>query len=57
VTAIPAGSRLRLTVAATSTAQAPGNLLYLTAGVPAAARLTVLRATATLPVLAQPVSR
>jgi predicted acyl esterase len=56
VTNIPARSRLRLTVAATSTAQSPGNLLYLT-GVPDAARLTVGHARLTLPVLAKPVSR
>jgi predicted acyl esterase len=56
VTAVPARSRLRLTIAATSTAQSPGNLLYLT-GVPDSARLTVSRARLTLPVLARPVSR
>jgi predicted acyl esterase len=56
VTAIPARSRLRLTIAATSTAQSPGNLLYLT-GVPDSARLTVGGARLTLPVLAKPVSR
>jgi pimeloyl-ACP methyl ester carboxylesterase len=56
VTAIPARSRLRLTIAATSTAQSPGNLLYLT-GVPDSARLTVGSARLTLPVLAKPVSR
>jgi dienelactone hydrolase len=57
VTAIPARSRLRLTIAATSTAQNPGNLLYLTAGVPPSARLTVGRATVSLPILARAVSR
>jgi predicted acyl esterase len=56
VTAIPAGSRLRLTIAATSTAQSPGNLLYLT-GVPDSARLTVARAQLSLPALAKPISR
>jgi pimeloyl-ACP methyl ester carboxylesterase len=56
VTAIPSRSRLRLTIAATSTAQSPGNLLYLT-GVPDSARLTVSGARLTLPVLAKPVSR
>ncbi|HYZ19359.1 MAG TPA: CocE/NonD family hydrolase [Gaiellaceae bacterium] len=56
VTAIPARSRLRLTIAATSTAQSPGNLLYLT-GVSDSARLTVSHAQLTLPVLAKPVSR
>ena len=56
VTNIPPGSRLRLTVAASSTAQSPGNLLYLTS-VPRTARLTVGRASVTMPVLARPVSR
>jgi pimeloyl-ACP methyl ester carboxylesterase len=56
VTAVPARSRLRLTIAATSTAQSPRNLLYLT-GVPDSARLTVGGARLTLPVLAKPVSR
>jgi pimeloyl-ACP methyl ester carboxylesterase len=56
VTAVPARSRLRLTIAATSTAQSPRNLLYLT-GVPDSARLTVSGARLTLPVLAKPVSR
>jgi predicted acyl esterase len=56
VTPIPAGSRLRLTIAAASTAQNPGNLLYLS-NVPASVRLAVGRATVTLPVLARPVSR
>ena len=57
VTAIPAGSRLRLTIAATSTAQHPSNLLYLTSNVPPSARLTVGRAVVTLPVLVRTVSR
>jgi pimeloyl-ACP methyl ester carboxylesterase len=57
VTAIPARSRLRLTVAATSTAQHPGNLLYLTSNVPSSARLTVGRAVVTVPVLVRAVSR
>jgi predicted acyl esterase len=57
VTAIPARSRLRLTLAATSTAQNPGNLLYLTSTVPRSARLTVGRASVTLPVLRRPISR
>jgi predicted acyl esterase len=57
VTAIPARSRLRLTLAATSTAQSPGNLLYLTSNVPRSARLSVGPATVTLPVLTRTVSR
>jgi len=56
VTNVPPRSRLRLTVAATSTAQAQANLLYLT-GVPSSARLSVGSATLTLPVLARPISR
>ena len=56
VTAVPKGSRLRLTIAATSTAQNPGNLLYLT-GVPRTAQLDVGPATMTVPLLAKPVSR
>jgi predicted acyl esterase len=57
VTAIPARSRLRLTLAATSTAQSPGNLLYLTSNVPSSARLSIGPATVTLPVLSRPVSK
>ena len=57
VTAIPPRSRLRLTLAATSTAQSPGNLLYLTSNVPSSARLSVGPATVALPVLTRPVSR
>jgi alpha-beta hydrolase superfamily lysophospholipase len=56
VTNIPPRSRLRLTVAATSTAQSPGNLLYLS-GVPRSARLVVGPARLTLPTLKKPISR
>jgi predicted acyl esterase len=56
LTTIPPRSRLRLTIAATSTAQSPGNLLYL-AGVPRSARLAVGPARLTVPVLARPISR
>jgi alpha-beta hydrolase superfamily lysophospholipase len=56
VTNVPPGSRLRLTVAATSTAQSSGNLLYL-AGVPSSARLVVGPATLRLPVLRKSISR
>jgi len=55
VTALPRGSRLRLTVAATSTAQSAQDLLYLLS-VPRSARLTVGPAKLTLPVLAKPIS-
>jgi pimeloyl-ACP methyl ester carboxylesterase len=53
---LPARARLKLTIAATSTAQNAANLLYLI-GVPAGKRLTVGTATITLPLLKQPVSR
>jgi predicted acyl esterase len=56
LTRIPKGSRLRLTVAATSTAQSPGNLLYLS-GIPRSARLVVGPARMTVPLLAKPISR
>ncbi len=56
VTNVPPGSRLRLTIAGASTAQSPGNLLYLS-GVPRGARLDVGPATLTLPHLTRPVSR
>lgn len=56
LTYVPPRSRLRLTVAATSTAQSPGNLLYMS-GVPRSARLVVGRARLTLPTLAKPISR
>ena len=56
LTSVPPRSRLRLTIAATSTAQSPGNLLYLS-GVPRSARLVVGAARMTVPVLARPISR
>jgi len=56
LTAIPKGSRLRLTVAATSTAQSSGNLLYFT-GIPAGKNLVVGRASLSIPILAKPISR
>jgi hypothetical protein len=56
MTAIPKGSRLRLTIAATSTAQSSGNLLYLT-GVPRSSRLVVGRARLSVPLMAKPISR
>jgi predicted acyl esterase len=55
-TTIPARSRLELTLAATSTAQNPTNLLYLVP-VPDRARLTVRQVALTVPVLRTPVSR
>ncbi len=56
VTNVPPGSRLRLTVAGSSTAQDPGDLLYLSS-VPHTARLDVGPASMSLPLLAHPVSR
>jgi predicted acyl esterase len=56
LTSVSKGSRLRLTVAATSTAQSPGNLLYLS-GIPRSARLVVGSARMTVPLLAKPISR
>lgn len=56
VTRIPAGSRLELTLAGTSTAQNPGNLLYLVP-VPQRARITVRNVTLVIPALRTPVSR
>lgn len=56
VTTIPARSRLELTLAGTSTAQNPANLLYLVP-VPDRARVTLGTVRLTLPVLRTPVSR
>jgi predicted acyl esterase len=55
-TTIPRGSRLRLTLAGTSTAQSPANLLYLL-GPDSKARLTLTEPKVVLPVLRRPVSR
>jgi predicted acyl esterase len=56
VTNVPPGSRLRLTVAGSSTAQSPGNLLYLSS-VPRGARLDVGPMSLSVPHLIRPVSR
>ena len=56
LTSIPKGSRLRLTIAATSTAQSSGDLLYFT-GIPSAKRLVVGPASLSVPVMAKPISR
>jgi predicted acyl esterase len=56
VTNVPPRSRLRLTVAGSSTAQSQGNLLYLSS-VPRGARLDVGPASLSLPHLTRPVSR
>jgi predicted acyl esterase len=55
-TTIPRGSRLRLTIAGTSTAQHAENVLY-PLPVPSTARVTLGAARVVLPVLARPVSR
>ncbi len=56
-TLIPRGSRLTLTLASTSVAQDPGNLLYLALPMPRNARLTVGSVKVSLPVLKTPISR
>lgn len=56
-TLIPSGSRLRLTLASSSTAQNINNALYLDVGMSPSAKLTVTKATLRLPVLQSPVSR
>ena len=56
-TPIPRGSRLRVTLAATSTAQSPANLLYLPGDAGAGSTITVRNVTLTLPALRTPVSR
>ena len=55
-TPVPAGSRLRVTLAAASTAQHPSNLLYLQA-VPGSSRLRIHSVRVTTPFLRTPVSR
>ena len=56
-TYVPAGSTWKVTVASSTLAQSPGNLMYLDLPMPAAARLTVRRVTFSWPVLRAPVSR
>ncbi len=50
-TRIPKGSRFTVTLASSSLAQNPGNLLYLNLPMPASSRITVRSATLTVPVL------
>jgi fermentation-respiration switch protein FrsA (DUF1100 family) len=57
VTVIPNGARLRLTLASSSLAQNPGNLLYLNLPMPRTARVTLGPARLTLPILRKPASR
>ena len=56
-TLIPAGARLRLTLASSSLAQNPANLLYLNLPMPRAARIALGPVRLTLPILRKPVSR
>ena len=56
-TLIPKGSTLTLTLASSSLAQDPANLLYLDLPMPATARATFGAATLSLPVLARAISR
>jgi hypothetical protein len=56
-TLIPSGSRLTLTLASSSMAQDPGNLLYLDLPQPPGARVVLGPARLDLPVLRKPVSR
>ena len=56
-TPIPKGARLKLTLASSSLAQSPGNLLYLNLPMPKSAAVTVGSTTLSLPILRKPVSR
>lgn len=56
-TFVPRGSRLTLTLASSSLAQNPGNLLYLDLPLPATARATIGPATMSLPVLTRAISK
>jgi predicted acyl esterase len=56
-TFVPRGSRLTLTLASSSTAQSPSNLLYLDLPMAASARARVGTAVLTLPGLRTPVTR
>lgn len=56
-TYLPRGSRLTLTLAASSLAQNPSNLLYLALPMPAGARLTIGAASMRLPTLVSAVTR
>ena len=56
-TLIPRGARLTLTLATSSVAQNPGNLLYLNFPMPKGARIMLGAAKLTLPILRKPISR
>jgi predicted acyl esterase len=56
-TPIPKGARLQLTLASSSLAQNPANLLYLNLPMPHSARIAIGAARLTLPILRKPISR
>jgi len=56
-TFVPKGSKLTVTIASSSLAQNPGNLLYLDLPFPSTARLAITGGSLRLPQLATPVSR
>jgi len=56
-TLIPRGARLTLTLASSSVAQNPGNLLYLNLPMPRTSRIALGPAKLMLPILRKPVSR
>jgi hypothetical protein len=56
-TLIPRRAKLTLTLASSSLAQNPGNLLYLDLPMPAKAKVSLGPARLTLPVLEKPVSK
>jgi predicted acyl esterase len=56
-TLIPLGARLRLTLASSSLAQNPSNVLYLNLPMPTTARISIGDARLSLPVLRHPISR
>jgi predicted acyl esterase len=56
-TLIPKGSTLTVTIASSSLAQDPGNLLYLDPTMPDGAKVSIGPAELTIPVLRKPVSR
>ena len=56
-TPIPAGSRLRITLASSSSAQNPNNLAYLQTPLPDGSKITVGKVTVALPVLKTPISK
>jgi predicted acyl esterase len=55
-TFVPKGSRITLTLASSSLAQNPSNLLYLDLPLPSQARVTIAAAAVTVPVLSKPIT-